>query len=302
MYIRKLFTTTIPLVIAFLLTGYHSVFAQSADAGGEVLPLWSEGAPHAKGNSPADQPAMTVFLPDEKKATGSGVVVFPGGGYSHLAMDHEGYDVARWLNGLGVAAYVVKYRLGERYHHPVQLGDAQRAIRMARANAEEWGVETGRIGILGFSAGGHLASTAGTHFALGNPEATDPVDRYSSRPDFMVLIYPVITMKKDYTHQGSRFQLLGENPQPELVELLSNERQVSKQTPPTFIIHSSNDTVVPVQNSVQFYLALLKRNVPAEMHLFEKGPHGFGLAPETPSLSVWTELCEQWMRSRGITR
>ena len=301
MYIRHLLTATIPLILLLLSAAWHLVVAQSS-SGGDVLPLWAEGAPYAEGDAPEDQPAMTVFLPDEEKATGAGVVIFPGGGYRHLAMEHEGYDVARWLNELGVAAFVVKYRLGERYHHPVQLGDAQRAIRLARANAEKWGVEPGRIGILGFSAGGHLASTAGTHFDAGNPEAADLVDRHNSRPDFMVLIYPVITMQKDYTHRGSLHHLLGENPQPELVDLLSNERQVTEQTPPTFILHTTDDAIVPVQNSVQFYLSLVEHDVPAEMHLFGEGPHGFGLAPDNPTISVWTSLCEQWMRSRGIIR
>ena len=293
------FLSTFLIALIFLLTGVSPGFAQDG-SGGETLLLWPEGVPGAKGDTNLDRPTVTVFLPDKQKATGTGVVVFPGGGYAHLAMDHEGYQVADWLNELGVAAFVVKYRLGERYRYPSQLMDARRAIRIVRNNAEEWGVKADNIGILGFSAGGHLASTAATHFEMGNPESEDPLKRLSSRPDFMILIYPVITMQSDYTHKGSRYHLLGENPEPELVELMSNENQVSRQTPPAFIVHGSNDSGVPVQNSVQFYLALRKHDVPAEMHLFEDGPHGFGLAPDDPELSEWPALCERWMKSRGL--
>lgn len=288
------------LLFVFVLLANVTAGVPQPGVTGESLLLWPEGAPEAKGSAEIDQPTVTVFLPDEKKSTGTGVVVLPGGGYSHLAMDHEGYKVARWLNEIGIAAFVVKYRLGERYRHPVQLGDAQRAIRLVRSKAQSWGLDTDKIGILGFSAGGHLASTAGTHFGEGKPNAQDPVDQQSSRPDFMILIYPVITMQSDYTHQGSRYHLLGENPNPELVELLSNEKQITDKTPPAFIVHGSNDAGVPVQNSVQFYLALQEFNIPAEMHLFEDGPHGFGLAPDDPELSHWTTLCERWMKSRGL--
>lgn len=266
----------------------------------EPMLLWPQGASNAKGDSTIDKPDMTVFLPEASEATGTGVVIFPGGGYQHLAMDKEGYKVAHWLNELGVAAFVVKYRLGPRYNHPSQINDAQRAIKMVRANAAEWGIDKDRLGILGFSAGGHLTSTAGTHFDQGNSGASDAIDRQSSRPNFMVLIYPVVTMKMDYTHQGSRRNLLGPNPDQELVDNLSNELQVSDQTPPTFIIHGTNDTAVPVQNSLQFYEALLEHDVPAEMHLFRNGPHGFGLSTYDPELSIWTELCENWMRDLGF--
>ncbi|MDZ7690361.1 MAG: alpha/beta hydrolase [Balneolaceae bacterium] len=280
------------LLIGLLVATVPGIAQDGAD--GQLL-LWPDGAPNAQGNEDIDQPDMTVFLPESSVATGTGVVVFPGGGYQNLAMEKEGYKVARWLNELGVAAFVVKYRLGERYNHPSQINDAQRAIRMVRDNASEWGVEKDRLGILGFSAGGHLASTAGTQFSDGDPSASNSIDRQSSRPDFMVLIYPVVTMKMDYTHEGSRRNLLGPNPDQQLVDQLSNERQVTEQTPPTFIVHGTNDSGVPVQNSLQFYRALLQNNVPAEMHLFQDGPHGFGLAPDDSQLSIWTKLCENWM-------
>ncbi|MFH5884636.1 alpha/beta hydrolase [Halalkalibaculum sp. DA3122] len=270
------------------------------DGADETLMLWPGGVPNAEGETDQDNPTLTVFLPEKSSANGTGVVIFPGGGYAHLAMEKEGYKVARWLNEQGVAAFVVKYRLGMRYHHPSPLNDAQQAIRTVRAHADKWGVQKDKLGILGFSAGGHLASTAGTHFDMGDPRAADSVERQSSRPDFMVLVYPVVTMQMDYTHQGSRRHLLGNDPDRQLVEYLSNEKQVTGQTPPAFIIHGTNDTAVPVQNSLQFYEALLEHEVPAEMHLFEDGPHGFGLAPDDPELSTWTTLCENWMRSREL--
>lgn len=287
------------LLIGLLVSAVPGIAQDGAD---DQLLLWPDGAPDTQGNEDIDRPDMTVFLPDPSEATGTGVVVFPGGGYQHLAMEKEGYKVARWLNELGVAAFVVKYRLGERYNHPSQVNDAHQAIRMVRDNASEWGVEKDRLGILGFSAGGHLASTAGTQFSDGDPSASNSIDRQSSRPDFMVLIYPVVTMKMDYTHQGSRRNLLGPNPDQQLVEQLSNEMQVTDQTPPTFIVHGTNDSGVPVQNSLQFYNALLKNGVPAEMHLFQDGPHGFGLAPDDPQLSTWTKLCENWMLGLGLLK
>jgi acetyl esterase/lipase len=213
-------------------------------------------------------------------------------------MDKEGYAVAKWLNSLGVSAFVLKYRLGPRYHHPVELGDAQRAIRIVRSRAAEYGLQPDRIGIMGFSAGGHLASTAGTHFDAGNPGAADPIDRMSSRPDFMVLCYPVISFGA-FAHAGSKKNLLGENPDPLLVENLSNELQVTKDTPPTFLFHTTTDATVPVENSVMFYSALRKAGVPAEMHIYERGPHGVGLAPSDPVLSSWPGRLADWLRIHG---
>jgi acetyl esterase/lipase len=265
-----------------------------------AIPLWANGAPGALGATAADQPQMTPYLPPAGTANGTAVVIFPGGGYQHLSMEKEGSDVANWLAGVGVTTFVVRYRLGPSYHHPTMLGDAQRAIRIARARAGEWSVDPQRLGVIGFSAGGHLASTTGTHFDPGNASSTDPIERASSRPDFMLLLYPVITMRADsVTHAGSRLNLLGPSPTAELERLLSNETQVTAQTPPTFIVHTEDDRTVPVQNALLFYDALKRNGVQAEMHVFEHGPHGFGLAPADPVLSVWTTLCETCMRRHG---
>jgi len=261
--------------------------------------LWPNGAPGAMGSEDIDKPSITPYLVKQGPATGTAVVVCPGGGYSHLAMDHEGDQVARWLNSLGVSAFVLKYRLGPKYHHPIELGDAQRAIRTVRAKAAEYRVMPDRIGIMGFSAGGHLASTAGTHFDAGDAAAADPIDRMSSRPDFLILGYPVISFTTPYTHKGSLQSLLGNNPDPKLVESLSNELQVTAQTPPTFLFHTTTDGTVPVENSVLFYLALRKAGVPAEMHIYERGPHGVGLAPLDETLSSWPARLANWLRVHG---
>ena len=242
---------------------------------------------------------ITPFLPPDGRANGTAVVVFPGGGYQHLSMVKEGSDVANWLASLGVTAFVVRYRLGPAYHHPIQLGDAQRAIRTVRARAAEWHVDPARVGIIGFSAGGHLAATAGTHFDAGNAASADAIERAGARPDFMLLIYPVITMRDSVTHAGSRLNLLGRDPSPELVRLLSNETQVTAQTPPAFLVHTFDDRTVPVQNSLLFYDAMRAAGVPAELHVFDHGPHGFGLAPADPVLSAWPGLAEAWMRRHG---
>jgi acetyl esterase/lipase len=226
------------------------------------------------------------------------VIVCPGGGYSGLSMDKEGDQIAKWLNSIGVTAFVLKYRLGPKYHHPVELGDAQRAIRTVRANAVEYRVMPERVGIMGFSAGGHLASTAGTHFDAGEAAAADPIDRISSRPDFLVLCYPVISLM-EFAHQGSKRNLLGENPDPKLVENLSNQLQVTAKTPPTFLFHTTTDGTVPVENSVMFYAALRKAGVPAELHIYENGPHGVGLGQTDEALSSWPARLADWMRFHG---
>jgi acetyl esterase/lipase len=215
-------------------------------------------------------------------------------------MDHEGRYVASWLNAMGISAFVLKYRLGPKYHHPIELGDAQRALRMVRARAQEFGVLTDRIGMMGFSAGGHLASTAATHFDAGKPDAADPVDRAGSRPDFLILGYPVISSDPAIRHAGSFRNLLGDNPDPKLLEDLSNDRRVTSETPPTFLFHTTADTGVPPENSVRFYLALVRAKVPAEMHIFENGPHGVGLALGDPALSAWPTLLANWLRGRGL--
>ena len=262
--------------------------------------LWPSGAPGALGSEAVDKPKITVYRAAAATANGAAVVVCPGGGYGVLAADHEGKQVAEWLNSFGVSAFVLQYRLGPRYHHPAPLQDAQRAIRTVRARSAEWGIDPARIGILGFSAGGHLTATAATHFDAGQPGSSDPVERVPSRPDFAVLVYPVISMKDPVTHAGSRRNLLGENPDPKLVELLSNEQQVSAQTPPSFLFHTADDEAVPVENSLQFFEALHKAGVPAELHVFAHGHHGVGLAPDDPALSQWPKLCESWMRARKL--
>jgi acetyl esterase/lipase len=261
-------------------------------------PLWPNGAPGAVGTEDTDRPEMTAFL--AKSPNGTAVIVCPGGGYSHLAMEKEGSDIAKWLNSLNISGFVLKYRLGPRYHHPVMLQDAQRAIRMIRARAISLGLRPDRIGIMGFSAGGHLASTAGTHFDSGDPRASDPIERLGSRPDFLILGYPVISMNSEYTHAGSRTALLGDHPDPKLLDDLSNDQRVTAQTPPTFIFQTNADTTVPAENSVRFYLALRKAGVPAELHIYEQGPHGVGLAPTNATLSSWPGRLADWLRGRGL--
>jgi acetyl esterase/lipase len=266
----------------------------------KVEPLWPHGAPGAVGKEPADEPTLTIFLPPAEKATGTAVVICPGGGYGFLAVDHEGKQVAQWLNNQGVAAFMLKYRLAPRYRHPAPLQDAQRAIRTVRARASEWNIDAHRVGIWGFSAGGHLASTAATHFDDGQREAEDPVERVACRPDFAILAYPVITLHAPHTHKGSRDNLLGKDPDPKLVESLCNEQQVTAKTPPTFLFHTGADTAVPPENSVLFFLALRKAGVPAEMHIYENGRHGVGLAPQDPVLSSWPDRLSAWMKARGL--
>jgi acetyl esterase/lipase len=263
------------------------------------IPLWPNGAPGAEGTADIDVPTITAYPASQNKVP-TAVIVFPGGGYVHLSMTHEGSEIAEWLNRLGVSAFVLKYRLGPKYHHPIELGDAQRAIRYVRAHASDYGIDPQRIGIWGFSAGGHLASTAGTHFDAGKPDSADLIDRQSSRPDFMILAYPVITFHETFPHRGSRDYLLGKNPDPALIDLLSNEDHVTKDTPPTFLFHTSDDPVVPVQNSIFFYLALQKAQVPAEMHIYQHGPHGVGLAKGLPELSTWPTLLANWLKLRGL--
>lgn len=262
------------------------------------IPLWPNGAPGALGKVETDVPTVSVYLPSANP-THTAVVVAPGGGYEHLAMDHEGLQVAQWLNAHGVAALVLKYRLGPAYHHPIELQDGQRAIRYARAHAAQWDVEPDHIGMWGFSAGGHLAATVGTKFDGGSASASDPVDRVSSRPDFLVLAYPVISMQDGVAHAGSVKNLLGDSPDPALKALLSADEQVTAQTPPTFLFSTSDDAVVPIANSVQFYQALVKNHVQAELHIYRRGRHGLGLAQADPEVSGWTDLLYHWMHENG---
>ena len=289
------------ILIITLLMPLTSLLAQTDrnQTQSTTVPLWTGSAPGALGTEDRDRPTLTVYLPG-RDAVPTAVIVCPGGGYGALADNHEGRQVANWLNSMGIAAFVLKYRLGPRYHHPVELGDARRAIRMVRSRAHELGIAVDRVGIMGFSAGGHLASSAATHFDAGVDNAADPIDRQSSRPDFTILGYPVISFTTPYAHAGSRKNLLGESPDPKLVESMSSELQVTPQTPPTFLFHTDGDTGVPSENSVLYYLALRKNKVPAEMHIFEKGPHGVGLAMRDPALSLWPPLLANWLRGRGL--
>lgn len=247
------------------------------------------------------QPDIAVFLPSRKNATGQGVIVCPGGGYGVLAYDWEGTDIAKWLNAHGIAAFVLKYRLPNSKSnivpHKSPLLDAQRAIRMVRFDAEKYNIKKDKIGIMGFSAGGHLASTAGTHFDMGNASSKDSIEQQSSRPDFMILLYPVISMSKPYMHSGSRDNLIGKNPTQELAEYYSNDLQVKDNTPPTLLVHATDDAGVPVENSLSFYQALKNHKVPAEMHIYPYGGHGFSLAVGKGYLSTWTDRCIDWLKS-----
>lgn len=297
------------LLIVAVVCVTTSIWAQETDTGAEttaaeksytVEKLWPNGTPGAVGEEEADIPTLTIYLPPADQANGAAVLICPGGGYGHIAIDHEGHAIAQWLNKFGVAGIILKYRIAPRYHHPAPSQDALYAMKTVRSKAAEWNIDPNRIGIMGFSAGGHLASTVGTHFDYGDPSSTDPIEHLGSRPNFMILVYPVVTFFNDYTHRGSRKNLLGENPSADMIRLYSNETQVGMDTPPTFLIHTLEDKAVPVENSLQFYRALRNQSVPSEMHVFEKGPHGFGLAPGNPVLSIWPTLCENWLRQLGL--
>lgn len=269
----------------------------------QTIALWNGRAPGADGagdNDDADRPAVTIYMPPDTTGPMTAVIVAPGGSYQRLSMNNEGRLPAAFLNSLGVAAFVLRYRLGPRYHHPIELGDAQRAIRMVRARAAEWHIAPDRIGIMGFSAGGHLAATASTQFDSGSADAADPIDRVGSRPDFAILGYPVISFVEPWTHQLSKKNLLGESPDPELARRTSAETRVTRDTPPTFIYHTYADATVPVENAVGYFLALRKAGVPAEMHIFKDGRHGTGLAMKDGPLAEWPRLLANWLRATGL--
>ncbi len=274
--------------------------APAAEPTTDTVLLWPDGAPGAVGNEDADKPMLWLYPADPATASGTGVVVCPGGGYGHLAVDHEGTQVARWFNSIGVSAFVLKYRLGKRYQHPAPLDDVQRAMQWVRSNAEKYHLAPNRIGVMGFSAGGHLASTCATHFLDADPQAKDPVRKVSSRPDFAILAYPVISMTEKFGHTGSRRNLIGENPDPELAKFLSSEQQVTEQTPPVFIFHTTQDTGVPVENALAFFAACRAHKVPVEMHIYQFGPHGVGLAPGDPTLSTWKDRLHDWLRNSRL--
>lgn len=281
-----------------------------------VMPLWPAGkVPNYKRTSEIEKrdtaetikislvqaPDIAVYLPSKRTATGQAVVICPGGGYAYLAYNWEGSDPARWLNSKGIAAIVLKYRLPNSKSNVTPnlspLSDAKRALRLTRFYADKWNIKKDQIGIMGFSAGGHLASTLGTHFDSGNLQSMDSIEMISSRPDFMVLVYPVISMSKPIMHSGSRNNLIGEKADTALAKLYSNELQVTKNTPPTFLVHATDDKTVPVENSLLFYQALKDNGVSAEMHIFPKGGHGFGLGIGRGEVESWTDLCVEWLKS-----
>jgi acetyl esterase/lipase len=273
---------------------------EDASAQTHTYPLWTGNAPGALGDGELDRPTITFYAASDDDKPVPAVIVFPGGSYGYLASNHEGRQMANWFNSVGMAAFVVRYRVGPRYHHPIELRDAQRAIRLVRSRAAEFHVMPDKIGILGFSAGGHLASTAETHFDPGGAKAEDTIDRVSSRPDFAVLAYPVISLIADYAHQPSWQNLLGKDATPEMRRALSNEFNVTADTPLTFLFSSSTDTVVPPENSVAFYLALRKANVPAELHIFQDAPHGVGLDLNDPAVGEWSTLLLNWLRANDF--
>jgi acetyl esterase/lipase len=288
----------------FVLLVWLGCFSLAQAQPSNSFPLWPDGAPGALGKEDKDIPTLTAYLPEAASATGADMVICPGGGYGGLA-NHEGEHYARFLNELGVAGFVLKYRLGSGgYRHPIMLQDAARALRTVRARAGEWKLDPKRVGIMGSSAGGHLASTLLTHFDAGKADAEDAVERQSSRPDLGILCYGVISMGP-FTHQGSKNNLLGKDPSPELVRDLSNELQVTKETPPCFIWHTYEDKAVPVENSLQFAEALRKAGVPFDLHVYQKGAHGLGLGSnnyDPPKWHPWTKDCAIWLKVQGFAK
>jgi len=288
------------LLLAVMISATQLLPAQPRDP----LPLWPNGAPGALGREDKDTPTLTPYFANPAKATGAAFVICPGGGYGGLA-PHEGRDYALWLNEQGITGFVLKYRLGSGgYRHPVMLQDVARALRYVRAKAGEWKLDAKRIGIMGSSAGGHLASTILTHFDAGNADAADPIDKQGSRPDLGILCYPVISMGP-LTHGGSKKNLLGDNPDPELVKLLSNELQVTRETPPTFIFHTWEDPAVKVENSLEFAAALRKNGVPFSLHIYPKGKHGLGLGSaqwDPENRHPWTTECALWLKEQGFAK
>ena len=267
------------------------------------FPLWLDGTPGSLGTNSNDIPTLTAYLPDSTNATGAAMVICPGGGYAHLA-PHEGNDYALWLNQHGVTCFVLKYRLGSSgYHHPAMLNDAARAMRWVRAHADEYKIDSHRVGIMGSSAGGHLAATLLTHFDSGDTNATDAVEQQSSRPDLGILCYAVISMG-EFTHKGSHNNLLGMNATPELERLLSNELQVTKNTPSCFLWTTFEDTTVPMENTMLFATALRKNRVPFDLHIYQKGGHGIGLQDKPPFAKPhpWAGDCLFWLKQQNFAR
>jgi acetyl esterase/lipase len=298
--------TAIPhfLAASLLLSGLAVALAPRSGHAEEpnFRPLWPDQAPDAKGDTSADRPGLWVYpaTPQPNQhPSGTAVVICPGGGYGIHAVDHEGTQPARFFNRLGITAFVLRYRLAP-YRHPVPLNDALRAIRFVRTHAADFQVDPNRVGIMGFSAGGHLASTALTQFTAGDAAAADPIDRQSSRPSFGILGYPVISFSADFAHRGSARNLLGPDASEEQLAALSNDRNVTKDTPPTFLFHTAEDSGVPPENSIAFFSACKRAGVPAELHVFQQGQHGVGLAPGHPALQSWLDTATTWLRQNAL--
>ena len=290
---------------SILLAGLVAFTANADKPASQTIPLWPGLPPGSEFRGDGDVPQLILTRAKSDKPTAA-VGILPGGGYGGHAMDHEGYQFAEWFRSLGVTSVICTYRLrgkgndGTGYGHPIPMWDAQRAIQTLRAHAEQWNIDPDRVGVIGFSAGGHLCSTVSTHFAEIQESSDDPVARRSSRPDFSILCYPVIAFGRPHTHVGSQRNLIGAEPTAELITLLSNERQVSDQTPPTFLFHTAEDTVVPVQNSIDYFTACQKHGVAAELHVFPEGRHGVGLARDLPGAAQWPTLCQQWLHRIGV--
>lgn len=286
----------IPLVLGLLMAA--PLFAGNPPAQAHTFKLWPGGAP-PDGPRMKALPTLTVYLP-ASNPTRTAVVICPGGGYVFLAKAWEGSTVARWFNRHHVAAFVLLYRHGPGHHYPQPIDDGRRAVRWVRFHAAKYHLDPHRIGIMGFSAGGHVASTVSTHFAPDTAVSGDAIGKVSARPDFTILAYPVVTMKKSFTHMGSRLNLIGKHPSPALVHKLSNETQVTSDTPPAFIYVTDADNTVPPTNAVDYYLALHRHHVPAELHVFRVGGHGTGLGQNDPLLAVWPQLLQRWMTGLGL--
>ncbi len=302
---KPLLPALLPLIFLAMM-----VSAMKGAADLPVIDLWPEGVPGLKPGLPPEtltntsaahvsHPTLTVYAAPEALAGGAAVIICPGGGYVHLSMENEGSAVATWLNSLGVSAFVLKYRLGPECGQPAPLQDVLRAIRTVRSQAAGFKVSPQRVGVIGFSAGGHLASCAATLYDNPAGRTGAALDAVSARPDFALLLYPVITMDPAFAHLGSRTALLGANPAPDLVSLYSTERQITATTPPCFLVHAEDDRTVPIENTIQFYLALRKAKVPAELHVFEKGGHGFGMKSNLGPASTWTLRAADWLKAHG---
>jgi acetyl esterase/lipase len=282
----------------------HRLCAQTTPGEPHAIPLWTGSAPGALGDTEVDKPLLYAFMP-QKRSTSAAILVIPGGGYAHVAIGHEGFQIAQWLNAQGMPAFVLDYRVAP-YHYPVEIDDGRRAMRLIRAHASEYGIDPKRLGVWGFSAGGHLASSLGTHCSMDEPAANDastagdPIDRLSCRPDFMVLSYPVISMTLPEAHAGSRMNLLGPEVDPQLEKEYSNQLAVTAQTPPTFLFATTKDPTVPVENSLDFYRALERAGIPAEIHIYDYANHGCGLCGSIIPLSTWPGLLRNWMLQHAL--